>query len=267
MFNLSSVDIALADMTTYSDRLTDYYYKLFKRANETKAEEFAAFRKFSVNTVKECGIFYVGDMSELLLPEYIDEVSSFGVISPANNMPIFNNRWVIPIKSPDGKIQNFVGYSPSADERYIYGTAKYYQRRETLWGLENLKLAYDLGYAFVTEGITDAIRLRDMGYKNSFARCGTHSSKFIDKQLNRCRHGIIWVPDRDDAGLRAAKGWKCNRSATLYISFKYKDIDELCRESIENQDWAKEYLDACADWIKSDVHNGKASLNEKITML
>ena len=215
----------------------------------------------------KCGIFYVGEMAEMLNPKYLDEVNSFGVISPTNNMPIFKNRWIIPIKTSDGLVQNFVGYSPSADERYIYGTARYYQRRETLWGLENLPLAYEMGYAFVTEGITDAIRLRDLGYPNSFAMCGTHSSEFIMKQLNRCRFGVIKIPDRDDPGLRALKGWKCNRSATLFISFKYKDIDQLCAESLDNQQWAKEYLDACADWIKSEPHNGQASLNEKITMI
>ena len=206
-------------------------------------------------------------MAEMLLPEYIDKISEFGVISPTNNMPIFKGRWVIPIKAQNGKIQNLVGYSPSADERYIYGTAKYYRRRDTLWGLENLHKAYELGYAIVTEGITDAIRLRDLGYSNAFAMCGTHQSKHIINQLNRCRHGIIRIPDRDDAGIRALKGWQFNRSATLYINFKYKDLDEMCRESYENQEWAKQYIDACIDWIKSDCHNGRESLTEKITMI
>lgn len=206
-------------------------------------------------------------MAEMLIPKYIDDVANFGVISPTNNMPIFNNRWVIPIKDRNGLVQNFVGYNPSADERYIYGTAKYYERRGTLWGLENLSTAYKMGYAYVTEGITDAIRLRDLGYVNAFARCGTHSSQMIDKQLNRCRNGLIFIPDRDDAGLRAVKNWRANRSATLYISFKYKDIDELCRDSLDNQEWARKYIDACTDWIVTETHNGQASINERITML
>ena len=49
--------------------------------------------------MKNCGIFYIGEMAEMLLPEYIDKISEFGVISPTNNMPIFKGRWVIPIKA------------------------------------------------------------------------------------------------------------------------------------------------------------------------
>lgn len=56
-------------------------------------------RKFSIDTVRNCGIFYIGEMAEMLLPDYIDKISEFGVISPTNNMPIFKGRWVIPIKA------------------------------------------------------------------------------------------------------------------------------------------------------------------------
>lgn len=264
---LSTLEPALRDKQVYEKRLTSYYLDLYKRTNKEKVKEFADFRKFDINTVNKCGIFYIGEMAEMLLPQYIDEVSEFGVISPTNNMPIFKNRWVIPIKNESGLVENFVGYSPNADERYIYGTARYYQRRETLWGLENLHKAYEMGYAFVTEGITDAIRLRDLGYENAFAMCGTHSSEFIMQQLNRCRYGVIRIPDRDDPGLRALKNWKCNRNATLYINFQYKDIDALCAESKENQEWARDYLNACVDWIKTEEHKGQQCICESVTML
>jgi DNA primase len=139
-----------------------------------------------------------------------------------------------------------------------------------------LQLAYDLGYAFVTEGITDTIRMRDMGYKNCFAMCGTHSSEYIIRQLNRCRHGVILIPDRDDAGLRALKGWKFNRSVTIFINLQYKDIDEMC--SIKNEDGTKtknednieifkEYADACVEWLKTETHDGKACSCEQVTVL
>ena len=137
-------------------------------------------------------------------------------------------------------------------------------------------MAYDLGYAFVTEGITDTIRLRDLGYKNSFAMCGTHKSEYIRRQLNRCRHGVILIPDRDDAGLGALKGWQFNRSVTIFINFQYKDIDEMCVikkddgsrvKNEENIEWFKSYADASIEWLKSDTHNGKQSHCEKITVL
>lgn len=124
-----------------------------------------------------------------------------------------------------------------------------------------------MGYALLTEGITDTIRLRDMGHPNSFAMCGTHRSDFIMKQLNRCRNGIIRIPDRDSAGLRALKGWTCNRSVTLMVNIQYKDIDEMCRESIDNQQWVNEYLTDCINWIKQQEHNGQKCLSETVTVL
>ena len=215
-------------------------------------------------------------MTEMLLPSYLDRIDTLGVISETNKKPIFRERWVMPIKTPEGLVQNFVGYSPHADERYIYGTAKYYLRRDTYYGLENLELAYDLGYAFITEGITDTIRLRDMGFKNSFAMCGTHSSNQMINLLNRCRHGVILIPDRDNAGIRAHKQWKFKRSVTLYINIQFKDVDELCvtfkddGTRVKNEEyirWFKEYADICVDWITKEEHHGQQCACESITMM
>ena len=258
---------ALIGKGQYERILTDYVNDLSARSSKDKQREFADFRKFKLETVEKLDIFYVGEMAEMLLPNYIDKIAQFGVISETNYKPIFRDRWVIPIKNEDGLVQNLVGYSPNADERYIYGTSKYYRRRETMYGLENLSLAYEMGYAIVTEGITDTIRLRDMGYPNTFAMCGTHKSDFIMRQLNRCRHGVIRIPDRDDAGLKALKQWECNRHLTLMINLQYKDIDEMCRESEENQDWINAYLTDCIAWIKSETHNGQKCLCETVTVL
>lgn len=263
----TNIQKCLADKLEYNKLLTEYVSVLQERTREDKLKEFADLRKFSLDTVKKCGIFYIDDMTEMLLPNYLDKIGSLGVISETNYKPIFRQRWVIPIKTEEGLVENLVGYSPYADERYIYGTSKYYRRRETMYGLENLNLAYKMGYALITEGITDTIRLRDMGHPNSFAMCGTHRSDFIMKQLNRCRNGIIRIPDRDSAGLRALKGWTCNRSVTLMINIQYKDIDEMCRESIDNQQWVNEYLTDCINWIKQQEHNGQKCLSETVTVL
>lgn len=257
----------IENMNRYTAELTDYVNELKARAGDKNLEYFSELRDLPLDIIKESDIFYIGDATEMLLPSYLGKVEDFGVISPNNKKPIFHNRFVIPIKDINGNILNLVGYSKEADERYIYGTAKYYRRRSTLYGLENLNLAYDLGYAIITEGITDTIRVRSLGFKNTFAMCGTHKSDFIMNQLNRCSKGVIKIPDRDSAGQRASKNWKCNRSITLNIFVEYKDIDELCYKSEENREWAIEYLDICTDWITSGENRGYQGASEVITML
>lgn len=263
---MSSLESVLKSQNKYTDELTDYVNELKARAGGKMLDKFAEMRKFSLETIKENDIFYIGDATEMLIPSYINKVESFGVISPTNKKPIFHNRFVMPIKDIDGRVLNLVGYSKEADERYVYGTARYYRRRETMYGLENLEMAYDLGYAILTEGITDAICIRDLGFKNSFANCGTHGSSFIMKQLNRCRHGVIEIPDRDAAGKKAASRWKCNRSITLNTFIAYKDIDEMCKSSVQNRELVIEYMNICIDWIKSNEHRGYNTADQVITI-
>lgn len=262
----SSFANEISSMDKFHNKLTEYVGVLQSRAGLKMLDKFAEMRDFSIEQIEESGIFYIEDATEMLVPVYINMLDDFGIISPTNRKPIFHDRYVIPIRDITGKVINLVGYSKDADERYVYGTAKYYRRRETLYGLENLNLAYELGYAIITEGITDTIRVRDLGFKNSFAMCGTHKSDFIMRQLNRCRHGIIKIPDRDFPGKRAAKDWKCNRSITLNTFIQYKDIDALCRDSVENKEWAVDYISACIDWIKTSEHRGYNSQSEEITM-
>lgn len=257
---------SLDEMHKYTDYITDYVNEISARAGDRRLAYLSELRGIPLESIKEAGIFYIGDATEMLIPKYFNYIEDFGVISPTNRKPIFHNRFVFPIKDTNGKVLNLVGYSNEADERYVYGTARYYRRRETMYGLENLNYAYDLGYAILTEGITDTLRVRSLGYKNTFANCGTHSSKFIMKQLNRCKNGVIKIPDRDAAGLRAAKKWNCNRGITLNVFIKYKDIDEMCKDSKDNIEWVKEYLDICIDWIKSSEHRGYSAQSQVVTM-
>lgn len=236
-------------------KLTNYVNELRERADKEKTDSFASMRNMPIDIVRDSGIFYVGKMTEMLLPDYIDELVDFGVISPTNNKPIFNNRWVIPIKDTDGLVVNLVGYSKEANERYIYGTSKYYQRRNTLYGLENMNLAYKMGYSIRTEGITDALRLRSLGYPNTFAMCGTHKSEHINDMFNRLRYGVINIPDRDKPGKQAEKGWVTNRYITLRTSILFKDSDEMLRTE-EHREIFKVYMDECIRYITSQEHKG-----------
>ncbi len=270
MANNSAIEIAIKEKEAYENKFTEYVETLRAISKERwpdKLQEMANFRKFPVETLEQVGIFYIGEMAELLVPEYLKDIKDFGVISPTNKKPIFHHRWVIPIYNEKRKVQNLVGYSPSANERYIYGTARYYRRRDTMYGLENLHLAYELGYAVYVEGITDAIRLRSLGILNTFANCGTHASPFILAQLNRCEYGIIRIPDRDAAGNEAKKGWITNRYITLNPSLKYKDIDELLREDEGGAEWFMSYFNECVRILKSMKHMGNTCPSMEITMI
>lgn len=268
--SIEDISVAIKEKEEYNKSLTDYVSLLQGRSEikyPDKLSELASFRDYDVQLLKDQGIFYVGEAAELLLPQYLNRLVEFGVISPNNNKPIYHNRWVMPIKDSDGLVQNLVGYSPDSDERYIYGTARYYRRADTLYGLENINEAYQCGYAILTEGITDAICLRNLGYKVAFGRCGTRSSDYVVDLLNRCKYGVIRIPDRDNAGLRALKDWKFNRHVTLFVNLQYKDVDQMCRNDETCKEIVKQYIDHSIGWLKQSEHRGIRCGCEEYTML
>lgn len=228
---VQKVDEVLSAMREHGERFTDYVDYIFERSDKEALNELATLRQFSPETLKAQKVFYVPKSgASLMVPKYQEHLRSFGVLSDRNK-PVFYNRWVFPIFNTRGQVVNLVGYSPTSKDRYLYGRTPYYDRRNTLYGLEKLHLVDEMGYALITEGITDAIRLRDLGYPNSYAMCGTGNSTFIYGQINRrTTKGVIEIPDRDEPGQKAQRNWKFDDSTTLWVDPQYKDIDELCRK-------------------------------------
>ena len=266
---MDNIGQALMDMYTYERQFTEYVGILREnqlRKYPDKLAEFSEVRKIPLEELESSEIFYVGNPAEILIPEYIEQVDSYGLISPTNRMPIFHDRYVIPIKNADGNILNLVGYNAEKNERYVYGTAKYYLRRHTPYGLENLPYAYEQGFAIYTEGITDAIRLRSLGFRNSFANCGTHDSKIIEQQMNRCKYGVIVIPDRDKPGTKAKNKWKFINQIVIYTFIKYKDIDEMCKDNIDDLSWIKSYIDLGIKELKNCGKNGAFGFCKEFTM-
>lgn len=247
--------------------LTNYVNLLIKISRQDKLQELSELRNIDIETLRKCDIFYVEDNASLLLPQYLDKLEDFGVISPTNKRPIYKERWVIPIKDEYGLVQSLVGYSNVSNERYVYATTKYYMRADTMWGLENIEEAYKCGYAILAEGIMDAIHIRSVGYPVAYATCGTRPSEFNMKQLNRCEHGVVMIHDRDLAGYKTRKHWVTNRYVILNTPVQYKDADETLKQSQENVDWFKSYMDSCIDWLKKEKHHGYKCPNLEATMM
>lgn len=262
------VSTEIHNMMAFRRDLTDYCNLLSSLGNKDKVAELSELRSIPLETLEECGIFYIGNMAEMMIPKYIGQLKDFGIISPTNMKPIYSERWVIPIKDETGLVQGMVGYSNKSDERYIYATSKYYMRGDTLWGLERLERAYELGYAILVEGITDAIHLRSIGYEPVFASCGTRPSELNMRQLNRPRYGLLRIPDRDSAGDKTKNHWITNRYITLVTPAKYKDSDELLRDSeYDNVEWMRGYVDASIEWLEEREHCGRVCSTYSATMI
>lgn len=228
---VEKVEQALKDMREHCERFTEYVNYIFERSDKDALQELATLRQFSLETLLAQKVFYVPKSgASLMVPKFQEHLREFGVLSDKNK-PVFYNRWVFPIFNAQGQVVNLVGYSPTAKDRYLYGRTPYYDRRNTLYGLERLHLVEEMGYALITEGITDTVRLRDMGFLNTYAMCGTGNSTFIYGQINRrASKGVIKIPDRDEPGQRALRNWKFDSSITLWVDPQYKDIDELCKK-------------------------------------
>lgn len=241
-----------------------------------KMLELVERRGIPMEILKEHEVFYIHTYQELMVPQFIDRLESFGLINELNHMPIFHERWIIPIKDFDGNIINLVGYSPDVDNRYLYGTAKYYDRKNDMFGMENYKTAYELGWAIYVEGITDCMALRSLGFKNVFASCGTMTSDIKMRHLNQLKHGIIFIKDRDRAG-ETTKHWRVNCCVYLAISIetRFKDIDDYINKDY-NLETGEKYIlgpqseirieraanvtytiEAAVEWLKTQGEHSK----------
>ena len=229
--------------------LTEYaeYVKIIQELSWTQHQdkllELVERRGIPMETLKEHGIFYIHTYQELMVPQSIDRLEAFGLINELNHMPIFHERWVIPIKDFDGNIINLVGYSPDVENRYLYGTAKYYDRKNDMFGMENYKTAYEIGWAIYVEGITDCLALRSLGFKNVFASCGTMVSEIKMRHLNMLANGIIFITDRDKSGQNTLKHWRVNCCVYLAISIetRFKDIDDYINKDF-NPETGEKYI-------------------------
>ena len=88
-----TVDEVIADRKEFRSKFTAYADSIYKLSNKDMQAIFSNLRQIPLNSIKEKGIFWIGNSVELMLPEYIGLLERFGLISEANGKPIFNNRW------------------------------------------------------------------------------------------------------------------------------------------------------------------------------
>ena len=255
-----TVEDIVVDRYNFRKKFTEYVNTLYKLSNKEMQEEFARIRQMPIDSIKENDIFWVGNSAELMIPEYIGLLEKFGLVSEANNKPIFNNRWVIPIKDKDNLVQALVGYSNVSDNKYIYSTTDYYLRGDSLYGEEQLEQTMKDGYAVLVEGITDAIHIRSLGFDNIYANCGSRKGTVNFLRLNRLKYGLIRICDRDKAGDGTKNRWITDRYIDLVTPPQFKDSDEVLK-NVEYKEIFREYLEECIRIIKDNDLKGKTEIN------
>ena len=238
----------------YRARLTRYVDIMRENAGDYKLKEFCELRKLDMNSVKEAGIFYINEPTEMLIPEFFDEVRDFGVIA-MNNRPIYNERYVIPIRDLSGQVMGMVGYKHGVVEKYMYATPKYFMRGDAVYGLENFKDILDSGYAIIAEGIMDRVRIKSLGFKNSIATCGADKSwerMLLFSGIKKC----IFIPDRDRAGMNTDYHWKSDTMLRILLPDTFKDIDEFASQNDRTAEFCQEILEDAAEYLNTDMVEG-----------
>ena len=255
-----TVEDIVVDRYNFRKKFTEYVNTLYKLSNKEMQEEFAKIRQMTIDSIKENDIFWVGNSAELMIPEYIGLLEKFGLVSEANNKPIFSNRWVIPIKDKDNLVQALVGYSNVSENKYVYSTTDYYLRGDSLYGEEQLEKTMKDGYAVLVEGITDAIHIRSLGFDNIYANCGSRKGTVNFLRLNRLKYGLIRICDRDKAGDGTKNRWITDRYIDLVTPPQFKDSDEVLK-NVEYKEIFREYLEECIRIIKDNDLKGKTEIN------
>ena len=245
----------ITQVQSFRAEFTEYVKELQKRANPDNLKALADIREFDVNILQQLGVFYLRDQVDMIVPRFISRLQDFGVISSANQKPIYDSRYVIPFYDMEGLVCGLAGYSLTSKERYLYATPKYFERRDAIYGIEEYEKCIRDGYVFVVEGLTDRIALMNLGIENVMATAGAHKSPHMMSVLSMIKN-VIFIPDRDKVGDLTKEYWKTNRYIRVYIPILYKDIDEYIKKYNDKMYIRQMLLDLKDEVISSDYING-----------
>lgn len=167
-------------------------------------------------------------------------------------------RLVIPICDERGRVIAFGGRLLQGDGPKYLNTpeSRLYQKSHVLYGLESARNAVtQRGRVIVVEGYFDVLGLRQAGFAEAVATCGTALTAHHLEKIRRLTRDVILVMDADEAGLRAAE-----RALPLFVDAGIqpwrldlpgaKDPDELVKnEGPEAFARALELKEPLFEWV------------------
>ncbi|MDR2436137.1 MAG: DNA primase [Puniceicoccales bacterium] len=193
--------------------------------DEKRLIEILVERKFTVAAIRESGLFYSRDGTDL---------SAFKLR--------FRNRLTIPIKDIQGRIIGFAARavdgmtSDGLEAKYVNSPeTPIFRKGDVLFGLHEARLHIGAGDKFwLVEGQLDVFRCWEAGMSTAVAPQGTAITGTQLSTLRRYSPNLSCMLDGDDAGLRAADrllhmAMAAGLEVEFYILPKGEDPDSFLR--------------------------------------
>lgn len=222
-----------------------YYYSQL-RYNQ-KAMKYLSKRDIDENLIKTFGIGYAPDSWDdlrkyLNLKGYDDQLLlKAGLIIERNSgngyYNRFRNRIIFPIMNNKNKIIGFGGrvLDDSVPKYLNSPDTPIYNKRENLYGANNLVKFHHQDKIFLTEGYMDTITLFKFGFGNAVASLGTAFTEQQAKLIKKYKKDLYICYDADIAGQKAINAAfevlnKVGMHAKAVIFEGAKDPDEYLRK-------------------------------------
>jgi len=197
--------------------LTTQFYQENLTTGGDAAMDYLRSRDLSQETVEKFQLGYAmdsfGGLKNFLLKNSINdkifELTGLFGFNQRGSYDLFRHRLMFPIHDYTGRVVAFSGRVLDADQRggkYVNSpTTEIYTKGKELYGL--FATRYEMGrkgFALISEGNLDFLRLYECGFVNSVASLGT---AFTDSQitlLRRYTSNFTFIYDGDKAGRKAA---------------------------------------------------------------
>lgn len=191
---------------------------LWTRPEGAKAREYLHQRQLSESVAQDAGLGFAPDawtsLTDHLHSEGFSErlVSDLGLSKPSprgsGHYDTFRNRLVFPIRDERGRVIGFGGRLLDGEgPKYLNSPqTPLYDKSRVLYGLfEGRSAIQQSGRIIVVEGYMDVLAMRQAGFGETVATCGTALTPEHMKRIHRLSERAIASFDSDQAGMRAAE--------------------------------------------------------------
>ena len=168
-------------------------------------EYLSDFRDMNLDVLIDSKVFYIQDEKEIGYLTAFDEEAQY-YLGFLNKNVDYTNRFVFPVMNGLGELNAWVGYDSDSKSKYMVGLLGVGDKKKLLYGIHDLKMAYEEDTIIANEGMFERLRLKSIGKSNAVSLLGKKMSKWQKQFLNRFTNKIL-IPDGDTEGQDMIKQW------------------------------------------------------------